>query len=53
VTENKAVKELEETLRDLLNAHIDNEGITLAELIGILEVIKWSFISNNLEDDED
>jgi len=51
--ENSSVKELEETLRDVLNAHIDNEGISLAELVGTLEVIKWTFIEQNLEDDEE
>ena len=51
--ENKVVKELEETLRDVINAHIDNEGISYAELVGVLEILKFHFQLQTIEEDED
>ena len=52
--ENPSVKELEDLLKDVINAHIDAEGISLAELVGVLECIKQEFISQaNDEDKED
>ena len=34
--ENKALAELEQTLIDVINAHVDNESVSYAELTGVL-----------------
>ena len=51
--DNKSVSELQTTLRDLLNAHIDNEGLSYAEMIGVLELIKQEYIRLYFEEDDD
>ena len=51
--ENPAVKELEMTLRDVINAHIDNEGISYAELMGVLEILKFRFQLQLIEDEDE
>ena len=42
--ENKSLAELQKTLRDVLNAHIDTDELSYAELIGVLELIKQEYI---------
>ncbi len=49
---NPSVKELETLLMDVINAYIDSEGISLAELVGVLEVIKQIFITQDTEEEE-
>ena len=37
---NSQMAELEQTIRDLINAHVASDGITIGELTGALEAIK-------------
>ena len=49
---NKAVNELQKTLTDLINAHLESESMSIAELIGVLEMAKLDvFYSGVVEDD--
>ncbi len=50
---NKAIVELQETIRDLINAHLESEDMTIAELIGILEICKLDAYYQNMIEDED
>ena len=51
---NKAIVELQETIRDLINAHLESEDMTIAELIGILEICKLdAYYQNMVEEDEE
>ena len=51
---NKAIVELQETIRDLINAHLDSEDMSVAELVGILEISKLDvYYQNMVEQDEE
>ena len=56
MTENLALKELEQTLVDVINAHIDNESVSYGELVGVLMILAVDTILQRNEcehDDED
>ena len=53
MVKNKSVGELQRTIRDLINAHLDSEDMSVAELIGLLEVCKLDIHNQQTDDDED
>ncbi len=51
---NKSIIELQETIRDIINAHLDSEDMSIAEMIGILEICKLdAYYQNMIDRDED
>ena len=54
MVENKSIVELQETIRDLINAHLDAEEMSIAELVGILEICKLDvYYQNTIDREED
>ena len=51
--ENKAISELQDTLWDLVRAHIESENITLAEIIGVLQITILNIYHGQGEDEEE
>ncbi len=51
--ENLALKELEQTLVDVINAHIDNESVSYGELVGVLMILAVDTILQRNECDHD
>jgi len=47
------VTELETTLKDVINAHLDSQDLTLAEMVGILETIKYEFLVESFQNEEE
>ena len=47
------VDELVRTLRDVIQAYIDENSVPLAEMIGALELIKQVYIQQAFENEED
>ena len=47
------VDELVKTLKDVIQAYIDENAIPLAEMIGALELIKQVYIEQAFEDEEE
>ena len=51
---SKAVNELQKTLTDLINAHLESDTMSMAELIGVLEMaILDVFLNSYTEEDDD
>ena len=51
---SKAVNELQKTLTDLINAHLESDSMSMAELIGVLEMaILDVFLNSDTEEDDD
>ncbi len=50
---NRAVKDMEDSLRKVIDYNISEYDICLAELLGCLEAIKFSFCKTVSEDEED
>lgn len=50
---NRSVKDMEEALRKVIDYHISEYDICLAELVGTLEAIKFSFCKSCSEDEDE
>jgi len=50
---NPQMVELELTLRDVINAHILSDGITIGELVGVLDTIKIGIVVQDILDKQD
>ncbi len=50
---NKSVNELQNTLTDLINAHLESESMSIAELIGVLEMAKMDVYNHSELEEED
>ena len=53
MSENKSIGELQDTISDVIEAHLEQGILTLAEVIGTLEIIKLNIYIHNVEEDED
>ena len=47
------IAELQETIVDLINAHIESEFLTRAEIIGVLEIVKLDIYAQEEEDEDE
>ena len=49
---NSKVDELIKTLKDVINAYVEENSVSVAEMIGSLECLKQVYIEQALEEDE-
>ena len=47
------VVELQETLKDLINAYLETNTMSIAELIGVLQMAILDVYSSELEDEDE
>ena len=53
MSEHKAISELQDTLVDVIDAHIEQNVLSLAEVLGTLEIIKLNVYIRNIEDEDE
>ena len=53
MSEHKGIAELQDTLSDVIEAHIEEKKLTLAEVLGTLEIIKLNVYIRNIEDEDE
>ena len=47
------IAELQDTLSDVIEAHIEENVLTFAEVLGTLEIIKLNVYIRNIEDEDE
>lgn len=53
MSKDTAIEELQNILTDVLDAHIKENVLPLADVIGVLEIVKLNIFLRNTEDDEE
>jgi len=51
--ENSSVDELIRTIKDVISAYLEESTVSVAEMVGSLEILKQAYVQQAFEEEED